>query len=63
MAALDQQKTNALLNLISHLEDNDKIYMYAKDTHEPKYQLLIKTRKDAWVKHDHDPKAFIEHYG
>ena len=36
-------KTNALLNLIQ--QDNniiDKIYLYAKDLEEPKYQLLIK---------------------
>ena len=36
-------KTNYLLNLIQ--KDNniiDKIYLYAKDLEEPKYQLLIK---------------------
>ena len=36
-------KTNALLNLINHQPDIDKIYLYAKDPYEAKYQLLIKT--------------------
>ena len=36
-------KTNALLNFIQQDNDNltDKIYLYAKDLEEPKYQLLI----------------------
>ena len=34
-------KTNALLNLIQQDNNNlfDKIYLYAKDLDEPKYQL------------------------
>ena len=39
------EKTNALLNLIKEQDsDNliDKIYLYAKDLNEPKYQFLIK---------------------
>ena len=36
-------KTNALLNLINHQPDIDKIYLYAKDPYEAKYQLVIKT--------------------
>ena len=39
-------KTNALLNLISQLDDIDKIYLYAKDLSEPKYEFFIKKRKD-----------------
>ena len=38
-------KTNALLNLIKEQDtDNliDKIYLYAKNLSEPKYQFLIK---------------------
>ena len=31
-------KTNALLNLINNLSDIDKIYLYAKDPYEAKYQ-------------------------
>ena len=37
-------KTNALLNLIrKHGRDNriDKIYLYARDLNEPKYQFLV----------------------
>lgn len=39
------RKTNPLLNLISHQTDFDKIYSYAKDLYEPKYQLLFKTQR------------------
>ena len=37
-------ETKALLNLIQQDKSNniDKIYLYAKDLEEPKYQLLIK---------------------
>ena len=34
-------KTNALLNLINHEQDIDKIYLYAKDLNEAKYEQLI----------------------
>ena len=34
-------KTNSLFNLISHQPGIDKIYLYAKDPYEAKYQLLI----------------------
>ena len=34
-------KANALLNLINHERDIDKVYFYAKDPYEAKYQLLI----------------------
>ena len=33
-------KTNALLNLINHQENIDKIYLYAKDPYEAKYQFF-----------------------
>ena len=39
----------------------DKIYLYAKELNEPKYQFLIKKREGAWTKHLHDPKEFIEY--
>ena len=54
-------KTSALLNLILHLQDIDKIYLYAKDLDEPKYQLLIKKREDEGKKHLNDPRGFIEY--
>ena len=34
-------KTNVLLNLIENQPDIDKIYLYAKDPYESKYQYLI----------------------
>ena len=53
-------KTNTLLNLINKQKDIDKIYLYAKDLSEPKYEYLIKNRENAGIKHVNDPKAFIE---
>ena len=47
-------KTNALLNLIQKQDNNapiDRIYLYAKDLSEPKYQLLTERRGDAGIKH------------
>ena len=46
-------------NLINHQQDIDKIYLYAKDPYEPKYQLLLKKCNDAGIKHYDDPKAFM----
>ena len=54
-------KTKTLLNLINEEEDIDKIYLYAKDLSEPKYEYLIKNRKNAGIKHLNDSKAFIEY--
>ena len=56
----DQEKTNALFNLINEQNDIDKIFLYARDLNEPKYKILIKKRKDAGIKHLNDPNAFIE---
>ena len=38
-------KTNALLKLLSVQPDIDKIYLYAKDPYEAKYQYLINERE------------------
>ena len=57
-------KTNGLLNLIQKQNKNnpiDKIYLYAKDLSEPKYQLLIEKRENAGIKNLNDPSAFIEY--
>ena len=54
-------KTNALLNLINNQPDIDKIYLYAKDLYEDKYQFLINKRESTGLKHFNDPKAFIEY--
>ena len=53
-------KTNTLLHLINQQEDIDKIYLYAKDLGQPKYEYLIKNHKNAGIKHLNDSKAFIE---
>ena len=54
-------KTNALLNLIHSQPDIDKIYLYAKDPYEDKYQYLINKRESVGINHLNDPKAFIEY--
>ena len=56
-------KTNALLNLIQKDNDNciDKIYLYAKDLDEPKYQFLVKKRENGGIKTLNDPSVFIEY--
>ena len=38
-------KTNALLNLTKNQPDIDKIFLYAKDLYEAKYQYLINKRE------------------
>ena len=53
-------KTNALLNLINNHPDIDKIYLYAKDPYEAKYQYLINKREKVGLDHIDDPKAFME---
>ena len=53
-------KTNLLLNLIENQPDIDKIYLYAKDPYEAKYQYLINKREGVGIDHFNDPKAFIE---
>ena len=54
-------KTNALLNLINNQPDIDKIYLYAKDPYEAKYQYLINKRESIGLNHYDDAKAFIEY--
>ena len=54
-------KTNALLNVIHSQPDIDKIYLYAKDPYEDKYQYLINKRESVGINHLNDPKAFIEY--
>ena len=54
-------KTNALLNLINNQPDIDKIYLYAKDPYEAKYQYLINKREKVGLNHFDDAKAFMEY--
>ena len=56
------EKTNTLLNLIKDQDKHDvidKIYLYAKDFSEPKYEYLIKKRENVGIKYYNDPTAFL----
>ena len=54
-------KTNTLLHLINNFHPIDKIYLYAKDTDEKKYQYLINKREQAGIKNLNGPHAFMEY--
>ena len=54
-------KTNALLNLINNQPDIDKIYLYAKDPYEAKYQYLINKQEKLGLNYYEDSKAFMEY--
>ena len=54
-------KINTLLHLINNFHPIDKIYLYAKDTDEKKYQYLVNKREQAGIKNLNDPHAFIEY--
>ena len=54
-------KTNVLLNLIEKQPDIDRVYLYAKDPYEAKYQYLIKIREKVGIDHHNDPRAYIEY--
>ena len=59
---LGSGKTSALLNIIQDLNNVspvDKIYLYAKDLSEPKYEYLIII--SVGNKYFNDPTAFIEY--
>ena len=43
-------KANALLNLINNQRDIYKLYLYAKDPYEAKYQFLINKRESTGLK-------------
>ena len=54
------RKTIALLSLINHEQDIEKIYLYAKDPSEAKYQLLINKRESTGLKYFNNSKAFMK---
>ena len=54
------RKTNVLLNLISQQDGIDKIYLYAKDLSEPKYEFLIKKLENVGIKLLNYSNGFIE---
>ena len=39
------REANSIFNLISHQLNIDKIYLYAKDLYQAKYQLLINKKE------------------
>ena len=56
------RKTNTLRNLTKEQDYHDvidKIYLYAKDLSEPKYEYLIKKREDAEIENVNNPNTFI----
>ena len=54
-------KTNTLLHLIDKFYPIDKIYLYAKDPNEEKYQYLINKREQVGIKNLNDPYALMEY--
>ena len=54
-------KTNLLLNLLENQPNIDKIYLYAKDPYEAKYQYLINKIERLAINHFNDPKVFTEY--
>ena len=51
-------ETNSLFNLINQQPDIDKMYLYAKDPCEAKYQFLINKRESTGLKQFNGSKAF-----
>ena len=54
-------KTNVLINLTNEQDVIDKIYLYAKDLSEPKYQYLIKKHEYVGTKNLNKSNAFTEY--
>ena len=46
----ETEKANALLNLIDNQQNIDKIYLYANNPYEDKYQYLINKRENIRIK-------------
>ena len=61
MGKSGSRKTKTLLNFRNNQPDIDKIYLYAKDPYEDKYQFKIKKREMIGLNYFNDPKAFIEY--
>ena len=55
------RKNKCIIELINNQLDIDKIYLYAKDPYEAKYQYLINKREKVGLEHFKDPKAFMEY--
>ena len=55
------RKNKRIIKLINNQPDIGKIYLYAKDPYEAKYQYLINKREKVGLNHFNDPKAFMEY--
>ena len=47
--------------MVNNQPDINRIYLYAKDPYEAKYQYLINKREKLGLDHFNDSKAFIEY--
>ena len=56
-----EKTTNVLLNLINNQSDIDKIYLYAKDPYEAKYQFVINKKESTGLNHFNYSKASVEY--
>ena len=54
-------KNKCIISLIGNQPDIDKIYFYAEDPYEAKYQYLINKREGVGIDHFNNPKTFIEY--
>ena len=54
-------KTYALLNSINNQSDIDKVYLYAKDPYDTKYQYLVHKQESTGLKYFNAFKIFIEY--
>ena len=57
----ETRKANLLFDLINQQSDIDKIYLYAKDISEAKYQFLIKKCEEVETKHFNDSHTFVQY--
>ena len=55
------RKTIALLKLMDKQPYIDKIYLYAKDPYEARYQYLIRKREKVGLDHFNHSQEFTEH--
>ena len=53
-------KRNTLLNLIKEQDHIDKMYLYAEDLSELKYEFLIKKHENVGIKYFNYPNGFTE---
>ena len=55
------RRNKCIIKFIKNQPDIDKIYLYAKDPYESKYQFSFKKKESKGLKHFNDPKVFIEY--